>query len=351
MRREQSFSANMKLLKGKTIAVVYFFEGENAPGMSHYWIWKSNIISGWLNAIQQLECIPFILDVRTFVQKALYGTLPNLDFVLNLNCGCYQLSSLSVVPSVCSFLAIPCIPCEASSIMFSENKRISNYIASALRIPIPQILDSNSETGIYRPLNLGNSIGVEIGLCNERNKQEGTYQQFIPGYDVTIPIVYNPHIMDLDLFPAVIYMPKSYDPKWIYDKFEKEKDDNFQILIQPDIDPELKLQLLNFSKEFPINTFGRIDARIKYDGIQLDKKILDNPLKKENFYFIEMNSMPTIETEDSFEYSLNYIIQDTTHSFHYFVEEYMNYIKNPSIHNFLLTCSMFSLLKPRIKFS
>ena len=123
-------------IRGKTIAIVYIFEGENAPGFKHYWIWKSDIITGWMNAVQELECLPFILDVRTFIQKAINQTLPHIDFVLNLNCGSYDLSSMSLVPSMCSFLSIPCIPCDACSILTSENKRISNLIAMAKGITV-----------------------------------------------------------------------------------------------------------------------------------------------------------------------------------------------------------------------
>ncbi len=56
-------------LRGKTIGIIYFFENEDALGSDHYWIWKSDIISGWLLAVQELECVPYIMDVRTFIQK------------------------------------------------------------------------------------------------------------------------------------------------------------------------------------------------------------------------------------------------------------------------------------------
>jgi len=71
---------------GKTVGVIYTFEGEKAPGFKHYHIWQSDIISKWLLAIQDLKCRPLIFDVRTFVEKAISNQLPHLDFVLNLNC-------------------------------------------------------------------------------------------------------------------------------------------------------------------------------------------------------------------------------------------------------------------------
>ena len=117
-------------LQGKTIGVVYTYEGEEAPGFKHYHIWESDIISHWLLAIQQLKCRPFILDVRTFIEKAIAETLPKLDFVINLNCGGCELSPMALVPSICAFFHIPCIPCNAVSILTGENKKISNLIAT-----------------------------------------------------------------------------------------------------------------------------------------------------------------------------------------------------------------------------
>lgn len=347
MEKNDSYLHVLKELRGKTIAIVYIYEGEDAPGFQHYWVWKSDIISGWLTAVQELGCLPFILDVRTFVQKAVNRTLPHIDFVLNLNCGSVELSSMGVVPSICSFLSLPCIPCDTCSIVTSENKRISNLIASAMNIPIPAPLQESQENGIYRPLNMGNSIGVEIGYCTGKDKNKGTYQEFIPGYDITLPIVYNPFIDDIDLLPAIIYLPNTMDPNWIYDETEKEQDDNFRILINNKIDDECKKALLNFAKEFPINTFGRIDARIKCLDSKLNEKIVEQPITLQNFYFVEINSMPTIEKEDSFEFAFDFVQTQKNHSLYSCANLYMNNIEKPSINGFLLSCAMISLIKAK----
>ena len=57
-------------LKGKTIALVYIFEKETADGFNHFLIWKDKVLTGWLSAIYELNCLPYIIDVRTFMQKA-----------------------------------------------------------------------------------------------------------------------------------------------------------------------------------------------------------------------------------------------------------------------------------------
>jgi hypothetical protein len=342
MEYDDTYESLIKSLRGKTIAVVYSFEKEDAPGFKHYWIWKSDIISAWLNAIQELECLPFILDVRTFVQKASNRTLPYIDYVLNLNCGCYELSSLSLVPSICSFLAIPCLPCNAVSITASENKRISNLIACAMNLNIPKSLDSSYNVGIYRPLNLGSSIGVKRD-CFHDFRSDGIYQEFIPGYDVTIPIAYNPYIKRIDLLPPIVYLPKSSDPDWIYDEQEKKNDNGFITLPFLEIEKKAKEDLIAFSQVFPIQTFGRIDVRIRCMDKKLSPEIVKKPLSLSDLYFIEINSMPTIEQDDSFEFAFDAARKNEYHSFYYSTNKYMEIIANPTINGFLLSCSMLSL--------
>lgn len=348
MNNNTYYKNQLEELKGKTIAIVYIFEGEDAPGFNHYWVWKSDIISGWLNAVQELECVPFILDVRTFVQKAMNHTLPHIDFVVNLNCGSYDLSSMSLVPSTCSFLSIPCIPCNAAAIILSENKKVSNLLAIADGLPLPPALDAPSENGIYRPLNLGNSIGVKKGICEDITR-DGTYQEFIPGYDITIPMVYNPLLDELDLLPPLLYLPDSRNPNWIYDETEKEKDYRAYMLPISKIDNSTKQALIHFAHIFPIQTFGRIDARIKCNEARLSEAILQQPLSLNNFYFIEMNSMPTIEKEDSFETAFQTAYEDENHSMHLCIKIYKESIKTPSLNGFLLSCSMIAFSKAKFQ--
>jgi hypothetical protein len=346
LMKNKEYEAKLRFLKGRTIAVVYIFEKENALGFKHYWVWKSNIITGWLNAIQELDCLPLILDVRTFIQKAIYQTLPQIDFVINLNCGCYELSTLSLVPSMCSFLSIPCIPCDASAILASENKLISNLLAQAKDLNVPKTLNESNAKGIYRPLNLGSSIGVRKGEC-ENIEDGGIYQEFIPGYDATIPIVYNPLIQDIDILPPLLYLPTTKDPNWIYG--EKEKIDNEGLVMLPlsNVDKNTKEKIIDFARIFPIQTFGRIDTRLKFNGEILTDDIESESLLLDDLYFIEINSMPTIENWDSFELSFTSVEKFKNYSISDCVTMFKNIVKKPTIHNFLLSCSMIALSKAK----
>lgn len=336
-------------LKGKTIAVVYIFEGEDAPGSKHYWVWKSDIITGWLLAIQELECVPYIMDVRTFVHKAISQTMPRIDYVINLNCGSYELSTMSLIPAMCSFLSVPCIPCNAAAIVMSENKRISNILANNIGLQVPPILQSHDVNGIFRPLNLGSSIGVQVGKSNKANC-EGIYQEFIPGYDVTFPIAYNPLDNDIDLLPPLVYIPNSKDPQWIYDLEEKYSEtEGFIKLPLLNIDNSVRQKVLDFAKTFPITTFGRIDARIKCDDNMLSENIVNKTLNLENLYFVEINSMPTIEKEDSFEMSYTVAKENKSHAFYECINQYCKLVKHPTMIGFILASSIISFSKAKLQ--
>ena len=87
MENKKKFIQNLNSIQGSIIAVVYTFEGENAPGFKHYDVWRSNVIADWINAINEIGCKPYIIDVRTFISKAMMDTLPHLDFIINLNAG------------------------------------------------------------------------------------------------------------------------------------------------------------------------------------------------------------------------------------------------------------------------
>lgn len=342
MTLEKNYETQINFIKGKTIGIVYIFEGEDAPGASHYWIWKSDIISGWLMAIQELKCVPYIMDVRTFIQKAVNRTLPHIDYILNLNCGNYEISSMSLVPSMCSFLSIPCIPCDAAAIVMSENKHISNLLADIKGIQVPATLSPNETTGIFRPLNLGSSIGVQIGQF-DWNNPKGIYQEFIPGYDITFPIAYNPDSLNIDLLPPLIYIPKSNDPNWIYDVEEKyTENENFIKCPLHNISSAVSNKLLDFARTFPITTFGRIDGRIKCNSNTLSLDIVNQDIKYDDLYFVEINSMPTIEREDSFELSFQTAKNNAENPFYRSINQYCSIVEHPTMIGYILASSIIA---------
>lgn len=331
----------LKNLRGKAIAIVYIFEKEDAEGFGHFLVWKDKILTGWLNAVYELECLPYIIDVRTFMQKASNYSLPHIDYVINLNSGCNKLSTMGLVPSVCSFLNIPCIPCDATAILASENKIISNYIAIGNALQTPKFLDIDNNYGIYKPINLGNSIGIEKKHFTDFSK-DGIYQEFIPGYDITIPVAYNYLSQELDILPPTLYFPHTKNPNWIYDEFTKEDDKGLIRLQFSEIEEETKCAIIKFFKIFGIKTYGRVDARLKEIN-PLSVDVIKKPFSFKDCYFLEINSMPTIEPCDGFDLAFKSVLSNERHSFYKCVKEYVDSIKHPTINGFLLACSMISI--------
>ncbi|MBD5549633.1 MAG: hypothetical protein HDQ96_00415 [Lachnospiraceae bacterium] len=329
---------NIHEILGKTIGVIYTFEGEDALGFEHYHIWQSDIISQWLLAIQELKCRPLILDVRTFVDKAISNTLPTIDYVLNLNCGGCELSPMALVPSVCGFFHIPCIPCNSTAILAGENKLMSNLLAQATGIQVPKSLNSEIPGGIFRPLNLGSSMGVKRNFSSQI---KGLYQEFIQGYDITTPIVYNPAIHKMDIMPTVLYIGETDDVEWYLGEENKNLRSGFIRKTIYNLSEEVREKYLNLVQNLSINTFCRIDARIKCNSPSDLRQLLTKPLQLKDIYFIEINPMPTVWINNAFSHSFSEI-QQTDHFFTY-IKELEHIVPQTTLHNFLLSSSMLAI--------
>lgn len=342
---KEQYIKMIQSIKGKTIAIVYIFEGEDAPGFQHYHIWKSDVISLWMNAVQNLHCMPLILDVRTFVEKALNRTLPKIDYVINLNCGSCELSPMGLVPATCAFIGVPCIPCDAVSIVTGENKRLSNLIAKGIGLNVPKELSPTDERGIYRPLNLGSSCGVIRGRT-PHNAIDGLYQEFLPGYDITTPIVYNPLKGDFDVFPSIIYLPDSENLNWYFGAEEKGTGKGYRRGIIPSLSIQLQESYFKLIRSMGIHTYCRIDARIRCENILMAESLQRNPLSTDNLYFIEVNPMPTVKTNNSFGFCYSSITKED--AFYPCVKMFQEIIGDTAIHSFLLSCAMLAL-KPSTK--
>lgn len=335
----EQFRDRFSKIKGKTIAIVYIFEGDDDSGFEHFYIWKSNIIAKWMNAVQELSCMPLILDVRTFVDKAINKTLPHIDYVINLNSGIYNLSTMALVPSMCSAINVPCIPCNAVSIVTGENKVLSNHIASSLGLNVPQELEKDNENGIFRPVSLGNSLGVQRGFsCSEK---QGIYQEFIKGHEITTPLVYNAIEKKMEVLPTVVFAPLNNDPEWYYGESDKHKQQGYEFKLI-NLDSKLERKYIELASTMSIQTFCRIDARVKCNELNEMIKTLETGARFDNTYFIEINVMPTIRDNNSFCYSFQSIKQ--SNSISEYIQLQKEIIGTINIHSFLLASSMMSFI-------
>lgn len=325
-------------IAGKTIAVVYIFEGESAPGAKHYAVWQADVISAWLVAIQELRCMPLIFDVRTFVSKAMNDTLPHIDYVVNLNNGTEDLSVLGLIPSTCAFIGVPCIPCNSSVALFGENKLLSNIIARTVGLNVPADLDDASSNGINRPISFGSSIGVSRGPKSSANK---LYQEFILGFDMTTPLLFNPLEQAIETLPPVMYYPNNSDPEWFLGAAEKETHSNYKKRIVR-IDDQVQSHFISMAKASNINTFCRIDCRIACKSSQEMERLSKETITLDKVFFIEINPMPTIAEGINFLTSLEGLREGM--SFYRCLENYRNTISNSTLTGFILSCAILSHL-------
>lgn len=333
MDKESKFIQNLNGFQGNIIAVVYTFEGENAPGFRHYDIWRSNVIADWINAINEIGCKPYIIDVRTFISKAMMNTLPHVDFVINLNAGNINLDNLGLVPSVCSFLDIPCIPCSSGVCSVGEDKFFANTIAKSSLIKVPESYPDNVEGGIIRNRSYGSSIGIRKTTSNTICKDNEMSQKFIIGTDVTIPILFNPLTENIELLPAIAY--KHHGGKdWYLGEKEKLLHNYDKVSVRIPI--EVSVEILNLAKSFDINTFCRIDTRVEnFNNPATDTISLDN------LYFIEINPTPTIHNTINFAKAINELVESDSHYEAFNV--YKNHIKNYTVTGYILISAMCAI--------
>ncbi len=338
---------DLQNLYGKTIAVVYIFEGEDAPGFQHYHIWKSDVISGWLNAIQTLHCMPLIFDVRTFVEKAVNRSLPPIDFVINLNCGSCELAPMGLIPSICGFISIPCIPCSTLSILAGEDKYLATQVANARGIQTPPELPMYAPNGIYRPLNFGSSVGVKKGCCTAAYR-DGTYQEFIPGFDITTPAVYNPLTEKMDLLPTVMISSDTYDTDWFYSEGAAINHSGLCRHILPAFQKELSEKYYDLIRAFSIQTFCRIDARVSWDASSPIENLIHKSLEPKDIYFLEINPMPSIRAvNNDFLYSFERLEENS--SLVKCLQTMVSLWGTASLNDFLLANSMLSYLRAKCR--
>lgn len=327
-------------LFGKTIAIIYIFEGENEPGYEHYEVWKTDVISSWMFAIEELHCLPLVMDVRTFAQKAMNKSLPYIDYVINLNNGAKILSTLGLVPSICSFLNIPCIPCNTTTIICGEHKKISNIIAEKMRINVPNQLQPSDNTGIIRPIGLGSSLGVKRGYNTSLPNDEFIYQEFINGFDITTPLLYNPITAQLEVLPAVLYSPNEADVEWFLGEEEKRLHQGYTKKIAQ-LSANAQKAYISLAQEIGISSFCRIDARLHCESKDELHELLNSTIPLEKLYFMEINPMPTIKNNINFHTSMDAINEQCPLYDCY--KLYKEIIHNATHTGFILSCSMLSL--------
>ena len=327
----------LKNLNGKIIAIVYTFTGDFSKS-KYYDAWKADVLSDWIRGVYDIKCTPLVMDFETFAFKAFNNTLPKINYVINLNNGSVDLSSLGLLPSICSYLNIPCIPNNSEILTIGENKFVSNCLAQNAGLSIPKYIDNDSDTGIIRPIGYGSSKGIHRG--NVKNNIRDLCQEFIPGFDMTISFMYNPIKERLCFVSSLMYLPNSLDINWYLGEKEKEERNSYsKILVK--IEKSFSQKLEQFiSENFAINTICRIDTRVKCESNEELKYFTEHEVKSERIYFLEINPLPTIKEHVNFtDTILNTAI---TSDFKVCLNEFQKYSNSKNVTGFILSCILLS---------
>lgn len=325
-------------IKGKTIGIVYIFDNDPSSPRN-YDAWEGDVLSDWIHAVYELHGLPLVMDVHTFINKMANKTLPPIDYLVNLSNGYFDLSTLALVPSICSYNSIPCIPCNAQLLLTGENKRLSNLIAQSVGFNVPPSLKTPTNTSITRPNSLGSSCGVHRGV-NKDEHYDYFIQEFIAGFDVTVPLLYNPLEGQLNILPGVAYVPDTMDPQWFLGEAEKLTHSGYRKQIVK-IDSLTKSAIYKLVEAFRISTYCRIDFRAKCDSSKQMKDSLLNGLKWNQLNFTEINPLPTIKDNINFFSSLENMEHNISMS--KCLQLYNSNVRDATLTGFVLSSSILAI--------
>lgn len=327
----------LKKLTGCIIAVVYTFP-ENSTKYKYYDAWKADVLSDWIRGVYDINCIPLVMDFETFAFKAFNNTLPKIDYVINLNNGSVNLSSLGLLPSICSYLNIPCIPNNSETLILGENKFISNILAQNAGMQIPKYIYNDSEFGIIRPIGYGSSKGVHRGTT--KNSDLELCQEFIPGFDMTISFMYNPIKEHLCFISSLMYLPNNMDVNWYLGEIEKENRNSYSkkfVKIEKSFARKLESFII---QNFKINTLCRIDTRVKCQSKDELLYFTEHEVDSNRIYFLEINPLPTIKEDVNF---INTILNTSdTSDFKMCLNEFKKYTNSTYVTGFVLSSILLS---------
>ena len=336
---KKDYLNQIQAIKGKTIGIIYVYEKLDSQAKRHYDAWEGDVLSNWIHAVYELHGLPLVMDVNTFTEKMTHHSLPPLDYVVNLCNGFFDLPSLGLVPSLCAYYSIPCIPCSSDLLLIGENKPLSNLIASTCGFRLPQQLSEESEKSITRPFYLGSSKGVYRGKKGARNINT-FIQEFVPGFDTTVPVMFNPLDEELVVLPAVGYLPTNLDPNWFLGERQKETHSEYEKCIVS-IDDYAKQAIIQMAKKVGITSYCRLDFRTKCIPRNEMKSRFSSEIGLEDLFFMEINPLPTIK--DGINFFTGLAAVEPSSSIAKCLDLYRSSVREGSLTGFVLSNSIMSI--------
>ena len=298
--------ADFSALKDRRVALVYSFPKPSEPSNRWYDRWRTRVIMSYGEALERIGVVPYYCDIDTFIQQISTGRLGHCDAVMSLNAGVRPVSHFALVPAVAQWFRKPIIPCTADTIMAGERKDLGNALASRAGLRVPRIYRPhelvearNAARVVIKPRDLGGSFGLRAinGKSLEPTDFDGgkIVQEFVFGYDVTIPVFVDASTGELTIGDATVYVPSQSVPtEWIYDRDAKEayvggSGVGSVVRKQLPLEPAATQSIREYCSMIGVDCFARVDFRL-----QVDELVNIDRIKANNLAFIEINPMPTV---------------------------------------------------------
>jgi len=257
-------------------------------------------------ALERIEVVPYYCDIDTFIDQISSGKLSNCDAVMSLNAGVRPVSHFALVPAVAQWFRKPIIPCTADTIIAGERKDLGNALAARAELHVPRIYRphelsdaQNASRLVVKPRDLGGSFGLKSvdGRALDPADFDGgrIVQDFVPGYDVTIPIFVDAKTNELNVGDATVYIPDQTAPsQWIYDREAKEayvggSGVGSVARKQYPLEPAATQKIREYCMMVGVDCFARVDFRLRAESLEHVDRVNLSDLT-----FLEINPMPTV---------------------------------------------------------
>ncbi len=254
--------------------------------------------------------VEYIEGLENLKKLILEETFP-YDIVFNVAEGFKSTNRESLIPALLETYGIPFTGSDVYPMSLCSNKYDTKIICEHLNIKTPEyyLLTKDTYTDfeenisypfIVKPVNEGGSMGVyKVNNLSElKNKTEdiiNTYncdvlcEKYIEGREITVPIIGNEsHATALEV---ILTTTEDDEDLQIYSSEIKHNND-YKDSIYSALDKGIYNKILNDSlkihKYFKLKDYSRIDYRIDKDN---------------NYYFLEINQLPSLGEDGSFEIS------------------------------------------------
>lgn len=336
-------------VQGESAAVVYGFSPAGKFTQVWYDQWRSAVISSYGSALEELGLHPYFVDAVTFARQALDGSIPHVICAFNLNAGITPIHHWSMVPSVASWCGIKPFPSEADVLIVGERKDTASLIAKECGFTIPETYDMDqlramdpAKTVLVKPRDLGGSVGLKRSTVGELAsgmpvRPNDIVQEFVRGFDLTIPVVWQPTLGRHRCLAGVLYLPENEDDDWYHSTDTKNSGRGYSKKVVP-VPSDLEKLLSDFARRIELGPYARIDLRVRC-GLDSNNNI---DWKNARTFFIEVNPLPTLRTGINF---LNVVEHQTFQSaFKIEIDELTDLLgRPPSEHAIVLACALATL--------